>query len=268
MQLCQWCTNKSDLWCTLMWGSVGGCDLPRRKERLLTHRLTSVPSRDWRSNADKRHEISSQPREREKKKSWGRGGMRICAVAEHLAACIWTDMNAANRTANPSRLYPWKTDARSDVFGVVIQQSCISVRVDSPWWAQPPVLWPCSPSCPSGHAGCWPALWLLWSASSDPISPSPACLSPLPGLSLHPHSPDQHTHKDVFNSLLNSCWGMNGLPHVPHLLWAISRGFSDCETNHCSSTAPKLEAIVWLEFCSVGLKPISVWGLFTFRCWS
>lgn len=137
--------------------------------------------------------------------------MRCCRTS----SCMYLNWyECSNRIANPSRLYPWKTDARSDVFGVVIQQSCIFVRVDSPWWAQPPVLWPCSPSCPSGHAGCWPALWLLWSASSGPISPSPACLSPLPGLSLHPHSPDQHTHKDVFNSLLHSCWGMNGLPHV------------------------------------------------------
>lgn len=229
--------------CGWLWLAEGG-------ERLMTHRLTTLPLRDRNSNTEKSCEFLPQSRERisffERGKGWG-------YIVEPLTAWVWTDMDTVEGLF---AFMPYQIIMlRWHYCAWVNSTICVHMQGDSPLWARPPVLLPCSPSCPSVNAGCWPVLWLLWSASSGPTSPSPACLSPLPGLLLHPHSPEEHTHKNIVNrasisdsqlhsvllsiSKLVSGWWI----HDDTMGWVISVMVS---MNCCSSIGSKFEGIVWL----------------------
>lgn len=88
--------NKSDLCCSFMWGCEGGCDA-EGGERLMTHRLTTVPLRDQYSNTVEMIFFFLSPeKELESRKGWGH---TVYTRAAYCMCLSWYEYT--NRIANP-----------------------------------------------------------------------------------------------------------------------------------------------------------------------
>ncbi len=78
-----WSVMQLDVWiCGWLWLAGGG-------ERVMTHTLTTAPTRDQHSNTEKRHEFFPSVFWNE---CFQRGKGWVYTV-EQLTACVWTDMN-------------------------------------------------------------------------------------------------------------------------------------------------------------------------------